>query len=178
MVALICGIFCGIWRRCFGSSGWHIKILEIRAVQHAIGFLGIACFLITKYSLWQALIVAGVMQGIFWSRSHGCCFDFGHGTPDPKRYDEMWYWKYLKKYIPEGQWYGFNCDYYLMNIRYSIPSVLVGLLLFSVPAMFMGFALAGMYALCWIAYDFGWIKNPTSTAEYLGGFITGLLLML
>lgn len=177
-MAFICAIFEAIWRRCFGCSGWHIKILEIRAVQHVIGFLGIFACLSTKYTLWQALIAAGLMQGIFWARSHGCCYDFGHGEPDTKRYEQLWYWKYLKKYIPEKQWYGFNCDYYLMNVRYTLPSLFVGAVLFSIPALFMGFALAGMYALCWIACDFGWTKSPTSMAEYLGGFITGLLLML
>lgn len=178
MVALLCGLFECVWRRCFGSSGWHIKILENRFVEHLLGGIVLFLFLITKYSLWQSLIVAGVMQGLYWARSHGCCYDFGHSKQDPKRYEQLWYWKYLKKYIPEEQWYGFNCDYYLMTVRYTIPSILVGCLLLSVPALFMGFGLAGMYALCWIAYDFKWIKSPTSIAEYFGGFITGLLLML
>lgn len=177
-MAIVCAIFEAIWRRCFGNSGWDIPVLKIRAVQHIIGFLGLFLCLIIKYSLWQALIAAGLMQGIFWARSHGCCYDFGHGEPDPKRYEQLWYWKYLKKYIPEKQWYGFNCDYYLMNVRYTLPSLLVGAVLLSIPALFMGFCLSGMYALCWIAYDFGWTKRPTEIAEYLGGFITGLLLML
>lgn len=177
-MALICALFESIWRRCFGCSGWHIKILENRFVEHIIGFIGIFLCLLVKYSVWQALIVSGVMQGLYWARSHGCCFDFGHSKPDPKRYEQLWYWKYLKKFMPENMWYGYDCDYFLMNVRYTLPSILVGCLLFSVPAMFMGFALTGMYALCWIAYDFGWIKSPTSIAEYLGGFVTGLLLML
>lgn len=37
--------------------------------------------------------------------------------------------------------------------------------------------LYSVYALCWIAHDFGWTKNPTEIAEYLAGFITGLLLL-
>ena len=177
-MGIICGLFEAIWRRCFGSGGWDIKILKIRAIQHVIGFVGIFACLITKYTLWQALIAAGLMQGLYWARSHGCCFDFGHGKVDVKRYEQLWYWKYIKKFIPEKLWYGYDCDYFLMNVRYTLPSILVALVLLSAPVLFMGFALTGMYALCWIAYDFGWIKRPTSTAEYLGGFITGLLLML
>lgn len=177
-MSFLCGLFEAIWRRCFGSNGWDIKILKIRAVQHLIGFLGLSLFLITKYTLWQAVLVAGVMQALYWARSHGCCFDFGHSLPDPKRYEQLWYWDYIKKYIPVAQWYGYDCDYFVMLVRYTLPSILVGCLLLSIPALFMGFALTGMYALCWIAYDFGWTKRPTEIAEYLGGFITGLLLML
>lgn len=177
-MSFLCGLFEAIWRRCFGSDGWNIKILKIRAVQHIIGFLALALFLITRHNIWQALAAAGLMQALYWARSHGCCFDFGHGEVDPKRYEQLWYWKYIKKIIPEALWYGYDCDYFLMCVRYTIPSILVGTVLLSIPALFMGFALTGMYALCWIAYDFGWTKRPTEIAEYLGGFITGLLLML
>ena len=84
----------------------------------------------------------------------------------------------FNKYIPVKQWCGFVCDYFLMMVRYSVPAIIVGCLLLSVPAMFMGFCLSGMYALCCICYDFGQTKRPTEIADYLGGFITGLLLML
>ena len=177
-MSLICGLFEAVWRRCFGSNGWNIPILKIRALQHLIGFLVLSLFLITKYNLWQAVLVAGVMQALYWARSHGCCFDFGHGEVDVKRYEQLWYWKYIKKIIPEKMWYGYDCDYFIMLVRYTLPSILVGCLLLSIPALFMGFALTGMYALCWMSYDFGWTKRPTEIAEYLGGFITGLLLML
>ena len=177
-MSLLCAIFEAIWRRCFGCSGWDIKIISNRFVEHIIGFLGLFLILLTKYNVFQSLIVACVMQGLYWARTHGAFFDFGHSKPDIKRYDDVWYWKYVKKYIPENMLYGYDCDYLLMNIRYTIPSIIVGLILMSVPALFMGFALTGMYALCWLGYDFGWTKRPTEIAEYLGGFITGLLLML
>ena len=177
-MALICALFEALWRRCFGNSGWDIPVLKIRAVQHIIGFLGLFCCLITKYSFWQAFIVAGIMQALYWARSHGAVYDYGHSEPDLKRYDQLICWKIFNKYIPVKQWCGFGCDYFLMMVRYTAPAILVGCLLLSLPAMFMGFCLSGMYALCWIGYDFGWTKRPTEIAEYLGGFVTGLLLML
>lgn len=179
MLSLIYGLFMSAWRRCFGSDGWNLPILKHRVIQHIIGFVA-ACLVFwwLDYSWVQIVLAALVLQGLFWARSHGCCFDYGHGTVDVKRYDQLWYWKYIKKFIPEKQWYGYNGDFFLMFVRYTLPSLLLGLILFSLPACFLGLALSGVYAIMWLAYDFGWTKSPTATAEWIAGFVVGVLLTL
>ena len=44
--------------------------------------------------------------------------------------------------------------------------------------MFMGIVLSTVYAFCWKAYDFGYTKRPTATAEIIAGFTTGLMIAL
>ena len=177
LIGLCYACFSSIWRRAFGCSCWNIPLLKNRAVQHIIGFLaafGICWY--NGYHLWQCLALGGVLQGLYWARSHGACFDFGHGKPDVKRYDQLWYWKYVRKIIPESQWYGFAGDFILMVVRYTLPAMLCALILWSVPVNFMGLALSCGYAFMWTMYDWWGLKKPTEYSEYIGGFVTGLFI--
>lgn len=170
-------LFLAVWRRCFGSNGWDLPIIKYRAVQHIIG--GIVAFgvcLALGYTWWKGLAFAGVLQGLYWARSHGACFDFGHGKPDEKRYNQLWYWKYVRKIIPESEWYEFAGDFILMVVRYTLPAMLCALILWSVPVNFMGLALACGYAFMWTMYDWWGLQKPTEYAEFIGGFVTGLFI--
>ena len=153
-------------------------ILGNRFLQHVCGFLG--CFGILFYNglnIWLCLLSALVLQGLYWARSHGCCFDFGHDIdPDLKRYDQLWYWKYVKKIIPESEWYTFTGDYILMTVRYTIPALLLMITTWAYPIAFAGIVLSSIYALMWKFYDWGYTKAPTATAEIISGFTTGILL--
>jgi hypothetical protein len=177
LIGFCYALFSSVWRRCFGSSGWGLPIIKYRAVQHIIGFLAAfgICFY-NGYHWIQCLLLGAVLQGLYWARSHGCCFDYGHGKPDEKRYNQLWYWKYVRKIIPESQWYGFSGDFILMTVRYTLPAMLCALCLLCVPINFMGLTLACVYAFMWLMYDWWGLKEPTEYAEWVAGFTTGLFI--
>lgn len=179
MLAVLYGVFLGLWRRVFGGAAENMPILKTRAVQHTIGFVG-ACIALWCYGYhWiQIIACAAVLQGLFWARSHGCCFTYGHGVEPEERYEQLWYWKYYKKYVPESMLYGYQCDFVLMNIRYTLPAVIMGLILLNIPLMFAGLVLSGVYALMWACYDLGWTSTPTKIAEALSGFLIGVLMVI
>jgi hypothetical protein len=177
MIHIIYPIFLGIWRRWFGGGLNFLP--DNRFLQHVIGFLACSFVLwVLGYSPIQVIACGCVLQGLFWARSHGCCFDFGHGTVVVNRYEQLWYWKYIKKYIPENMLYGYACDFFLMNIRYTLPSIVISLILLNPAFVFAGMVVAGVYALMWACYDLGWTKDPTEHAEFLSGVLVGFLLTL
>ena len=167
------------WRRWFGGLFDNKKILSNRFLQHVVGFIMCAIALyLNDYSYIQIILASVVLQALYWARSHGCCFDFGHDVnPDLKRYDQLWYWKYVKKIIPESEWYTFTGDYILMAVRYTIPAIIMSLIMLHPPVAFMGLLLTTGYALMWKFYDWGMVKHPTEIAEYIGGFVTGLMIV-
>lgn len=181
MINLLYATFLGFWRRWFGGlfdESKYAKILNNRFLQHVVGFA--ACFSLFFFqgTHWlQSIIIASILQGLYWARSHGCCFDYGHGQPpDIKRYEQLWYWKYVKKIIPESEWYTFTGDYILMTVRYTIPSILLAIASWSYPVLFAGIVLSSVYALMWKLYDWKYTTHPTAIAEVISGFTTGLLL--
>ena len=183
IIGFLYSIYEGFWRRWFGGLFGHTKyekILNNRFIQHIFGFLGFFGILFYNgLNIWLSILSGLVFQGLYWARSHGCCFDFGHGQPpDIKRYDQLWYWKYVKKIIPESELYGFWCDYILMTVRYTLPAMLFAITSLQPSCMFMGIVLSTIYAFCWKAYDFGYTKSPTATAEVIVGFTTGLMIAL
>lgn len=179
MLGLIYGIWESFWRRMFGCDGWDKPYIKIRAVQHVMNVLVTMLFLwIADYSLWQNILCVAVFEGLFWSRAHGAVYDIGHGSVDEKRYEEIWYWKYCKKFIPKKYWYTETCDFLLLAIRYTLPSILCGIILFSFSPMFMGLIVATVYSLCWSAHDWELTDRPTEIAEWIVGFTSGLLLLM
>ena len=180
MLAVLYGVFLGLWRRVFGGWAEDIPVLKIRAVQHAIGFVGACVALWVCGCHWiQIIACAAVLQGLFWARGHGEFFDYGHSKkPDISRYESVWWWKYVKKYIPENMLYGYACDFVCMNVRYTLPAVIMGLILLNIPLMFAGLVLCGVYAFMWACYDLGWTTTPTKIAEALSGFLVGVLMVI
>lgn len=179
MLSLLYACFLSVWRRCFGSSGWGLPILKIRAVQHIIGFLGASIALwLCGYHWLQIIACAGVLQGLYWAKGHGMCFDYGKGEVDLNRYEKMLSWRLIRKYIPEKYWYGYASDFILMNARYTFPAVLMALVLLKPQIAFLGLIVSGVYAFFWALYDVGLTKRPTELAEYISGFLTGALLTL
>lgn len=177
ILKLTYSLFLGWWRRCFGSDGWNIPVLKYRIIQHIIGF--IACVGILAYNglnILLACLAAGVLQGLYWARSHGCCYDFGFGKVDVSRYEQLWYWKYVKKILPESAWGGFWCDYLMMTIRYTLPAILFAICALQPACALMGLALTSIYALCWGAYDLGFTDRPTDIAEWIAGITTGIFI--
>ena len=176
MIQIVYALFMAVWRRWFG--GGFQKLGDNRFLQHIIGFTGASLILWYNGYHWaQVIMAAAVLQGLFWARSHGCCFDYGHGQPpDVSRYEQLWYWKYVKKIIPESEWYSFSGDYILMTVRYTLPAILIALVLLNPTFSVAGVVLSGVYAFTWKLYDWGLIEAPTDKAEYLAGFMTGLLL--
>ncbi len=180
MLSLLFGCWMAVWRRAFGSDGFGLPVLKIRAVQHIIGFLGACIALwVCEYNWLQIVTCSAVLQGLFWARGHGEFFDYGHSKkPDVSRYESVWWWKYVKKYVPDEILYGYSCDFVCMNIRYTLPAVIMGLILLNIPVMFAGLVLSGVYALMWAYCDLLWIEVPTKIAEFISGFLVGILLTL
>lgn len=177
---IIYAFFLGVWRRIFGGAAANIPVLKVRAVQHIIGFLG-ACLTLWVYGYYwlQIIASAGVLQGLFWARGHGEFFDYGHSKKmDLARYESVWWWKFVKKYIPEKMLYGYSCDFVCMNIRYTLPAIIMGLILFNIPLMFAGLVLSGVYAFMWACCDLGWTKIPTKIAEFVSGLLVGVLMVI
>lgn len=167
-----------VWRRIFGGAAENIKFLNNRFVQHVLGFTLCLLFLLySDYGIYRSLIAALIFQGLFWARGHGEFFDYGHSPkPDVSRYESVWWWKYVKKYIPEKMLYSYACDFICMNVRYTLPAFLLSVVLLSIPTAFMGLALCGTYALLWAYHDLGLTNTPTKIAEILSGFLVGMLL--
>ena len=183
LINVIYGVFLAIWRRIFGglAEDKNIPILKIRAVQHVIGFIGCCVALwLCNYSLFQIITCAGVLQGLFWARGHGEFFDYGHNLkPDVSRYEEFWWWEYFKKHIPQNQLYNYTCDFVCMCIRYTLPSIIISLILINIPFILSGVIVAGVYALMWAFYCLGILKTyPTQVAEIISGFLVGVILTL
>jgi hypothetical protein len=169
-------IFLAFWRRWFGGGLDFLP--DNRALKHIVGFLvGCGALWYMDYSWVQIVLTMLGLQGLYWARGHGEFFDYGHHQPpDIKRYEEFWWWKYVKLIIPNDQLYKWHCDFICMAIRYTLPAVLIGVILLRTPIMFSGTLLACGYGLMWLFYDWGYLKKPTNYGEYIGGFITGLLL--
>jgi hypothetical protein len=178
MIQLLYACFLSVWRRCFGCSGWELPIIKHRVIQHIIGAL--ACFGICLYNDYhwiQAILCSVVLQGLYWARAHGEFFDYGHSNPvNVARYEKEWWWKFVKKIMPESVYYSFTCDFICMTVRYTLPAILCGLVLFNIPVMFMGLVLSCVYALMWKFHDWYGLKNPTNISEWIVGFITGLFI--
>lgn len=173
---MIYALFLSMWRRWFGGGLNFLP--DNRFLQHVIGFLAAAFALWwSEYDVIQSILGALILQGLYWARSHGCCFDYGHGIVDVKRYDQLWYWKYVKKIIPLSEWYTFTGDYILMTVRYTIPAILMSIVLLEPTVATAGVVLSGVYALMWKLFDWDLIKSPTEKAEFIVGFTTGLFLV-
>jgi hypothetical protein len=168
-----------IWRRCFGCSGWDLIILKNRFIQHCIGFINLFHIqMINGVDIVANALSCLVFQGLFWARSHGCCFDYGHGTVDLTRYDQLWYWKYIKKIIPQSEWYTFTGDYILMCVRYTLPAILMSIILLEPSVSMMGLVLSSVYAMCWKLYDWKLMTEPTDKAEWITGFLIGMFFIV
>ena len=178
IIQLLYAAFLGVWRRAFGCSAWHLPILRIRFCLHLVGFLvTFPTLLLCGYSWVQSLLATLCLFGLYWARAHGEFFDFGHNDPpDVKRYEQFWWWKYVRKIIPQEQLYKWSCDFICMAIRYTLPSILIAVILGNIPFAFAGMLLACGYGLMWKLYDWGYVKGPTGYGEIIGGIITGLLL--
>lgn len=179
MLSLLFVLFESAWRRCFGSNGWDIPVLKIRAIQHIIGFIITSLALwICDYNWFQIVACSSVLQFLYWAKGHGMCFDYGHGEVDLNRYERMLSWRLIRKYIPEKYWYEYSADFILMTTRYTLPAVLMSVILLKPHLCLLGVIVAGVYAFFWALYDVGLTKKPTEISEWIAGFITGFLLVV
>lgn len=176
MIQIIYSIFLSAWRRWFGGGLDFLP--DNRALKHVVGaVVGYFALWYSGYDKIQCVLSVLVLQALYWARGHGEFYDFGHKQPpDVSRYEAFWWWKYVKKIIPTEQLYQWHCDFICMSIRYTLPAILIGIILLQVPIVFAGICLSCGYALMWLLKDWGYIKNATNYGEIIGGFITGLLL--
>lgn len=171
-MSFLFAFFESIWRRCFGCGNFN------RFILHIINIVSTSFFLWYLDISWiRIAFVVPIYEFLYWSRAHGEFFDFGHSNPpNVSRYEQFWWWKYVKKIIPQSEWYDFCCDFICMSIRYTLPALLASIGLLSIPFAFSGILLSCGYALMWKFYDWGYIKNPTEYAEFIAGFVSGLFL--
>lgn len=172
----------GLWRRWFGSD---LKgFFGNRFVQHIVG--GTVAFLYLYFcreEKWvQALLAVLVLQGLFFCIGHGAAFDMSRaGYPDEKtigRYKKFFWNKWCEFLVPKSSWYGFGYDFLWMFFRYTLPALLISLILWNVYFCFSGLFVAFSYAVCWSLSDKGKLKRLTATelAELFSGFFVGVLL--
>lgn len=169
-------IYESFWRRWKGD-GSDGKWYNHKLVKMFVNLILTFCLLLYIGNGWIiSLIATLVYQFLYFTRNHGAFFDFGHGNPNDKRYDEWWWIKYVKKIVPEKLWYGFSFDFICMSLRYGLPGILLSIILLSPTVGFMGFVHALVYAFCWKLYDWKIVKNPIKIAEYGVGFTCGLFM--
>lgn len=173
---ILFAIFEGIWRRAFGSGNFNRAILHIINVVATIFVL-----MYVGISWWRVVVVAPVFEFLFWARAVGMYQDIGNGgMPDEKmlkRYNAMWYNRFLDKWFPNYK-YSDLYDFTGLAIRYTLPAILVSIIIQSPIFWLAGFCVACIYALCWKFENYKYIENPTEWAELLSGFTTGFLLTL
>ena len=190
-------IFTALWRRWYGGwypfghpsdKYWYNK----RWFQYTVLALatGVALFF-TGIVWWKILVAIGILIGFYWGKGHGAFYDLGHhGYPDEemlKRYEQAWGYKVACKIFPESAWYGYWFDTFLMFVRYTLPALALMPFLDWVTG-FAGMGVTLSYMLGWYLQDKGFkflgdkfnglCGSATNFGELLGGFITGLLLVL
>lgn len=178
------GIFEGFWRRWFGG-GFEDKLGDNRFVQHIIGFIvGFIVLLSNYYGFIQSLLAMFAFQGLYWAIGHGPAFDMSRdGYPDDemiKRYKKYFWNKWCEFLVPKDSWYGFGYDFLWMLFRYELPAILISIILGNYWFLTAGFVTTLIYAICWSLSDREELKRlgPTSLAEILTGFFSGLLLVI
>lgn len=177
VVSILFALFLAGWRRLFGSDVGGI--LGNRAFQHIIAGVCVGLYLIffKNESAISTIVAVILLQAWFWGKGHGELFDMGHSVkPDVSRYNRYWYTSFVKRFLAREHWYSYTFDWLMMIIRYSIPAIVISLILCGSSFCLAGFAVACSYAICWNLYDCDALKSPTEKAELLAGFCVGLLL--
>lgn len=175
IVRLLFSIFESFWRRALGSGDYK------RFVLHVINISVATLYLWYNDVTWLRIGLSVPLYDYwYWNVGHGCAFDIGRdGKPDSemiKRYEKYFWDKWCKFIVPESCWYGFWYDYLWMMFRYGIPAVLISVILGNWLFGYAGFGVATTYAVCWSLNDKGKTNYPIRIAEYISGFISGLLL--
>lgn len=177
MIQLLYACFLSAWRRCFGNDGWNIPVLKNRAVQHIIGFTVTSLILwYIGYNWFQIISCSSVLQFLYWAKGHGMCFDYGKDDVDLDRYEKMLSWRLIRRFIPDQYWYGYESDFLLMATRYTLPAILMAIILLEPHIALLGLIVSGVYAFFWALHDVGLTKRPTELAEWVVGFLTGLFI--
>lgn len=181
---LIYAIWLSFHRRWFGG-GWKDKLPTNRFLQHIIGgFVAFAVLFIEGKSWWQSLLACIALQALYWAIGHGPAFDMSRDTnPSPatiKRYKKYFWNKWCEFLVPIQSWYGFGYDFLWMMFRYGLPAILISVILWRVWFSFATLFVPIIYAFAWSMHDYGKLKKlpAVAFAEYITGFITGILLQL
>lgn len=191
--------FYALWRRWFGGGFKNTWLGNNRAVQCVVflaSFTGLM-YLHTHYEWWICVLSAAFLYCQFWARGHGACFDIGRGQYDEttiKRYNARWY-HVPCDWLLKNNKYGFLYDFLYMGLRYTCPMILfyalgcIPLLTGSTTPLFtpwviaIGASVSPLYALCWTLkeredwlFQKHWsVSGATNLAEYLAGFVFGLI---
>lgn len=176
IIGILYAIYESFWRRWKGS-GTEGKWYNHKLIKMFLNLLVTFGLLVYIKSEWLIpLIGTLVYQFLYWTRNHGAFFDYGHGDKKDERYNKWWWIKYVKKIVPEKEWYGYWFDFICMALRYGLPGILLALILGSPVMCFMGLFHALIYAFCWKLNEWGLIERPTQKAEYGVGFTCGLFM--
>ena len=176
IICLLYAIYECFWRRWKGS-GTDGKWYNHKLIKMFLNLILTFCLLMYIGKGWIiATIATLVYQFLYWTRNHGAFFDYGHGDKTDDRYNQWWWIKYIKKIVPEKEWYGYWFDFICMSLRYGLPGILLAFILGSPSLCFMGFVHALAYAFCWKLNEWKHIERPTQKAEYVVGFTCGLFM--
>lgn len=133
-----------------------------------------------------------IIQGLYWARAHGPAFDISRDkNPSPeviKRYQKEWWNKICEYLVPVEYWYSYGYDMLWMGFRYTACLILL-IPIYGFSILFLGISVPFIYSFCWSFWEQNedlfnnkvfnhlQIDGPTSFAEYLVGFITGLFII-
>ena len=172
MKHILMSLFEGAWRSCFGCDGWELPILKYRFVQHIINFVVVALFLkCADYTLLQSCLFGVVLQGLFYSRSHGDYFSIFSTAPDEGRI--KWIDWVLRKIYGEGNYYNFKGNFTGMLLRYTAPAILLSIIIHSWWFWLCGPIVPVIYTICWLVCK----KLPAyHVAEAIMGLEVGLFI--
>lgn len=186
MIQLLNAITLSIWRRWFGGANiggdkYEDAFFNQRWFRYIIGLLVTGLFLwYKKCNYFQIIGADCVLYFAMWGIGHGCAFDISRdGYPDEdmiKRYKKYFWNKWCEFLVPKNSWYGFGYDFIWMMFRYTLPAIIISIILLNPLFILSGVLVALSYAVCWSLYDKDKIKAPTELAELIAGFITGILL--
>ena len=178
-IKLLFASYLSFFRRWFG--GGFDKLSDNRAFQNCLNVVITFGYLFfCGVGIWRSVIASLCLQFLYFCPAHGSAFDIGRDYPPSeetiKRYKKYFWNKLCEFLVPKKLWYGFGYDFLWMMFRYEIPSIFVAIILKNFWFSFCGIFVAFIYAFCWSLYDKGKIKSPTELAEYISGFVSGLLI--
>ena len=168
------------WRRGFGGLWNDRRIIGNRFIQHVLNVGALfALFYFAGREWYTAAYCAGIIEGLFWTRSHGAVFDFGTDSPSDKRYS-CWYCRFILDRIfrpayKASYWY----DAAALFIRYTAPCFLI------VPALGWGALAAGLIVTPIYALFFHLVREVkviggaySAYSEIACGFLCGVIFAL
>lgn len=178
-LTLFWGIVMAFERRWLGG-GFKDKIGKISRIWKNIALVVVLCLMYLTAervpTTWLQLgamiwVIAWVVR--FWNHTHGDYYHLEDETPDEER--SWWVGKVLKLLFGKGKYYNFVGNFIGLTLGYLVPAFFASFFMPNHWFWVAGFAMSFSYVVCRIFL--GKFAN-NEYAEWLGGFLTGIIFYL